>query len=130
MAITWNGTLSYFDAESHIRATVWQQFGERQQKAAIAQAKRQLSRAIDDDIEDEIIDTDDHVYRPDYAVYEQALWLLENGVIADADNAAPAALSSDPEQSDGARDSQRGLLSPEALRWLGIVPGRIMLRRG
>lgn len=127
MSIDINDATGYFS--QHLRAAVWNGFGEQQRIAAIAHSKRMLNRALNSDIDDETIDTDDFVYRPDYAVYEQALWMLENGVIANGEQSAPVFVASDPEKPDNARDTQKAILSPEALRWLGIFPS-VCMRRG
>jgi hypothetical protein len=95
----------------------------------VTHAKRVLSRALNTDIDSETISSTNFTYRPDYATYEQALWMLENGVIANGEQSAPAFISSDPEKPDNVRDSQRSVLAPEALRWLGIAKG-IYLARG
>lgn len=126
MSIDINDATEYFSL--HLRAGVWNGFGEQQRTGAIAHAKRLLNRALNLDIDDEAIDEDDYAYRPDYAVYEQALWMLENGVIANGEQSAPAFVASDPEKPDNARDSQKAILAPEALRWLGIFPSVCMQR--
>lgn len=128
MSIDLNDATTYFS--SHIRAQVWNGFAEPHRTAAIAHAKRVLSRAMNTDIDSETVDASDYVYRPDYAVYEQALWILENGVIANGEQSAPAFVAASPESPDNARDSQKALLSPEAMRWLGVLPGAVYLRRG
>jgi len=127
MSIDVTGATSYFS--QHMRAQVWNGFADPQRTAAIAHAKRVLNRAINSDIDNEPVDTTDYSFRPDYAVYEQALWMLENGVIANGEQSAPAFIASDPEKPDNARDSQKAMISPEAMRWLGIGP-MIHLARG
>lgn len=128
MSIDHDGAINYFT--QHLRAQVWNGFAAPQQIAAIAHAKRVLSRAIDDNIDDETIDTADYVYRPDYAVYEQALWMLENGVIANGEQSAPAFVASSAETPDNVRDTQKALLSPEAMRWLGCTGPMLVMSRG
>ena len=127
MTIAHSGAVDYF--RDHLRGSIWNGFGEAQQTAALAHAKRVLSRALNSNIDDETIDETDYSYRPDYAVYEQALWMLENGVIANGEKSAPGFIASDTEKPDNARDSQKALLSPEAMRWLGIGP-MLVLSRG
>lgn len=130
MSFSFGSAQTYFRTENHIRGAVWAQFGEPHQKAALAQAKRILSRALNADIEDETVDTGDYTYRPDYAVFEQALWLLENGVIANGAQSAPGFVASDPEKPDNARDSQQALIAPEAMRWLSGTGPRVVMARG
>lgn len=126
-----SGALTYFDANNHPRGAVWGGFGESQQTAAIAAARRTLSRALGRALnDDEAAYAEGDSIREEYAVYEQALWMLENGVIANGENSAPAFVATDPERVDNARDSQKNIFAPEALRWLGANQKVTILVRG
>jgi len=127
MTIAHSGAVDYF--KDHLRGTIWNGFGEAQQTAALAHAKRVLNRALNANLDEETIDTANYIYRPDYAVYEQALWMLENGVIANGEKSAPGFIASDPEKPDNARDSQKAMIAPETMRWLGVSP-MLVLSRG
>jgi len=127
MTIAHSAAVDYF--KDHLRGTIWNGFGETQQVAALAHAKRVLNRLINANLDEETIDTANYIYRPDYAVYEQALWMLENGVIANGEKSAPGFIASDPEKPDNARDSQKAMISPETMRWLGVSP-MLVLSRG
>ena len=127
MTIAHLAAVDYF--KDHLRGTIWNGFGETQQVAALAHAKRVLNRLINANLDEETIDTANYIYRPDYAVYEQALWMLENGVIANGEKSAPGFIASDPEKPDNARDSQKAMISPETMRWLGVSP-MLVLSRG
>ena len=127
MSINQDGATAFF--ATHIRGAVWNGF-EQQQVVAIAHAKRILNRFINSNIDSEPVNASDYVYRPDFAVYEQALWMLENGVIANGEQSAPAFVASDPEKPDNVRDSQKALIAPEAMRWLGVTGPRVVMSRG
>jgi hypothetical protein len=58
--------------------------------------------------------------RDEYAVYEQALWMLENGQIADATGNDPVPiLAGRQDTADGSGGNSFSLFASEALRWLG-----------
>lgn len=129
--IDYAGALNYFKADNHPRASIWIGFGESQQKASIAAARRLLSRALGralSDTESAYVEGDET--REEYAVYEQALWMLENGIIANGEQSAPAFIAADPEKPDNARDSQKKLFAPETLRWLGANRSSVILIQG
>ena len=117
--IDYAASLTYF--RNHPHGAVWTAAGATQGAAAIAHARRTLSRALArplDDYETTYIEGDTE--REEYAVYEQALWSIENGIVAGGDGATPLpVLSSSPDSPDSARQSDRQFFAPEALRWLG-----------
>jgi hypothetical protein len=130
MASSLSGAEAYFATDNHILAPTWAAFEESVKRAALAQAKRDLSRmAHVANIEAEIaVDMADGV-NPEYAIYEQALWMLRNLPRANADASFPVAEATDPETESNARKAQRATFAPEALRWL-IHGGAITLSRG
>jgi hypothetical protein len=79
---------------------------------------RALGRELDDD---EAAYVEGDRTRDEYAVYEQALWILENGVIANGDGSAPMAeiVGASARQAPSEAQAQREAFAPEALRWLG-----------
>lgn len=119
MAYDHSGAVAYFKTENHPRGAVFSGAGEPRQKAAVAHAKRLLSRALRSDIDDETVDATTQ-YRPDYAVYEQALFLIENGVIANAEQSGLAFIASSPDPAAPAKTASPDTIAPEALRWLGV----------
>lgn len=123
------GANTYFAPTNHINAPLWSAFTQDQKTAAIAQAKRQLSRHIQLDIEEE--DTDaDKWYQPDYAAYEQALHiLLKSDAVPNGEQNGPKHISTQND-SEAPRASPAGLIAPEALRWLCITPGTVRIMRG
>lgn len=134
MAINLAGADKYFDKANHVRASEWEGFRdtrEDQLEGALAQATRQIARFMDDEPEEPADPADITAFpREDYAVYEQALWIMANSsLVSNADQTAPAALATDPEEPDDVRRAQRNVYSPEAIRWL-IRSGQVFLSRG
>jgi len=122
---------TYFATGNHIKAASWAGFTPEIKGAAIAQAKRVLSRlARCTDIETFIeADTDDAGVNPEYAIYEQALWMLENQPMSNADGSFAVVTAADPDTPSNARKAQTAEISPEALRWL-VPAGTVTLSRG
>ena len=122
MAITYATSLQYFAAGQHMKAATWAQAEEDACTSAICGARRILARALGRAMDDaEAAYSEGDQTRDEYAVYEQALWLIENGVVANGQGSAALA------QMAGAQDAgnrvatarQASLYAPEALRWLG-----------
>jgi hypothetical protein len=66
--------------------------------------------------------------RHDLAVYEQALWSLENSpILSDGREDSPDALADDPEEDK--RLALPEILSPEARRWI-TIGGVVLIGRG
>lgn len=127
--IDFAGAAIYFAPANHVNAPLWGAFMQDQKTAAIAQAKRQLSRHLQTDIEAEDTDADEW-YQPDYAVYEQALHiLLKSDAIPNGDQNGPKHISTQND-SEAPRATPLGLISSEALRWLCITPGTVRVMRG
>lgn len=114
---------TYFSINTHLMGTLWQDdLSELSKNASIVHAQRIIERHLGiSDIERETA-SDYSQYRPDYAVYEQALWMLINN----------------PLQSDGTKTGVKWpsvsgegeptqfadiVLAPEAKRWLLIKQG-------
>lgn len=130
MPASLSGAESYFSPENHLQSAQWSRQDENKRKASIVHAKRILSRMVHvADIEAEIdVDVDDGI-NPEYAIYEQALWMLQNAPMINADETLPIPEASDPETESGARKSQQAIIAPEAIRWL--TSGRMpVLSRG
>ncbi len=115
--IDFEGADEYFRAGHHVRGGVWGAYSEAQRAAAVASARRILSRGLSRSMRDDLGEYEEgDRYRDDFAVYEQALYMLEHGRIVDTDAGAPYAIAVD---TGPAPESPTGLYSPEALRWLG-----------
>ena len=118
--ITIDGARAYFT--NHVRHGEWEAFGLDQRKAAIEQAKRDLSRALGRAMnEDEASYMFGDRTRDEFAVYEQALYTLIRDApeMGEAGNPVP---SLSPDESTPARhalSSGAAKWSREALAWLG-----------
>lgn len=124
-----SGADAYFSATTHVMATVWARFSVTQKTAAVAQALRQLARWYGYDLADESVDADTW-FQPDYAAYEQALHLLmRSDAIPNGDQSGPKFVSTDLADS-APRARPSGEIAPEAMRWLGTVPGSCRVARG
>ena len=120
----------YFAPTNHIRSSSWSKFNTENKQAAIAQAKRDLNRTCRvSDIETDLEHDDDDFTNPEYAIYEQALWMLQNLPMANADESFAVVHAADPETDSNARKAQRVIIAPEALRWL-VRGGNMTLSRG
>ena len=120
--ITYETSLQYFKSGGHLKAATWAQAGEEACASAICAARRTLARALGramNDAEDAYAEGDNT--RDEYAVYEQALWMIENGVVANGQGSAALAQMAGAQDAQArvATGSQAALYAPEALRWLG-----------
>lgn len=120
--ISFDNAQIYFSASSHHKAAIWAAFGASHRHGAIAAARRMLSRALGRAMkDDEAAYVEGDRTRDEYAVYEQALWMLEHGQVADATGSDPVPVltgQTDP-AGKASGDNSFTVLSPEALRWFG-----------
>jgi len=128
MAIDLTAADIYFAANNHPRASVWNGFGDDLKSASIAQAKRTWGRVLQREMS-EPEDGDDvtEFPRDDLTIFEQALFDLENGIIADGSLATTKFIAGRT-KTDEARERSEDVLAPEAMRWQ--FRGRIMMTRG
>ena len=130
MSIDYDAATIFF-AAGHIRGNIWAGFTEPRQKAAITGARRILSRMLGRALSDtEVAYIEGDKTRDEYAAYEQALWMLENGPIANAEGSAAALLATQPKDKNKVRKAKRALIAPEALNWLGIASPSVVTVRG
>jgi len=112
----------YFDQDSHINFELWNSFDDEQKDGAVAHAIRQVTREIGSSIESETVSTGAS-YRPDYAVYEQSLYLLVNSdAVADGTQTGPKYYGDD----GGGQERERAKLSDiceESQKWLDVRSG-------
>jgi hypothetical protein len=128
MAADLTSAEAYFEQENHIHAASWARYNEQQKKAALAQAARILARACSvADVTAEF-DTDESI-NPEYAIFEQALFMLQNLPMANSDDTMAVPEAADPQDPAGARKPDARLLAPEAIAWLTFDKG-ISLARG
>lgn len=133
MAINLDGANGYFAPENHSKAAVWMRYSVVQRTGAIAEAKRDLSRALK-----RALDENEPPFKPgdrrreEFAVYEQALWRLEGSVQADPDTGdIIATLRGRQETDDVAQGRDRSFagIAHAAMLWLGW-DGNVRLVRG
>ena len=115
----------YFKPNNHLKAYSYRKYEEDEKTAAFNQAVRELKVSQGRELEDPT--SDDQVYRDDYGVFTQAMYLLENtsrqlegGVSSVID------LTSQDEKQETNRVGV--LISPEALRYFAV--NRLVMRRG
>jgi len=111
---------AYFGAASHVRTYDWLNYSTAERTAALAQAEREIELFINRDLSDPA-DTDR--FRDDYAVFEQALWLLDETVrTKQSENSAQLIETVDSEE----RDNYYGItLCPMAQKFLARQKIRI-----
>ena len=109
---------TYFD--THVKKLDWDNFGTDEKTAALVQAQRELEARLNRDMVDP---SDDDRYRDDYAVFEQALFLLEETVrTTNSQNSAQIIETVDSEQ----RDKYYGItICPQAMIFLAVQKLRI-----
>ena len=111
-------------------ASIWHRFGGKERDAAISQAQRLLSREIGGEITDETVDSDNY-YQPNYAVYEQALYMLCNSsAVVNGQETGPKYVSVDLDGERKAKSKDRAVICAEAIRWLGKKKHIVMFARG
>lgn len=126
MAISIEGAQAYFGATTHHQAAVWAGFGLGHRRGAVATARRILTRGLRRALRDDEPPYQEGDYlRDEYAVYEQALWLLINGQVADATGNDPVPILTG--KADAAdTEGPVALYAPEALRWLGVTSAAVI----
>jgi hypothetical protein len=133
MSFDLSGANGYFRPGNHIRYAIWRGSDPDMQTSALAAAKRDVERLLDDTLTDADASADGDFPRYDLAVYEQALWILVNGAVANAEETAPKwMLTGDPEAREGGKFGVRMAdsgVGPEALKWL-VSGGLVTLSRG
>lgn len=113
------------DANTYFATTVsnydWLNISETERTAALIQAQRQLEMFVDRDASDP---SDGDRYRDDYAIFEQALFLLDETVrTKESTNSAQIIETVDSSQ----RDRYYGVtISPEAMRFIAAKKLRIV----
>lgn len=128
MAIDLNNANLYYS--KHHRSGVWSAFSVEMRTASIASARRILSRGLGRGLRDtEAVYVEGDQSRDEYAVYEQALYLLENGRIVNPGNNTPYPTAM-PESGvpEGESIGSIPLYSPDALRWLGNFNAAVVIR--
>lgn len=107
-----NGAERYFAQGNHVESAAWAAFPPSARRGAVIQARRLLERALGRALKDDEADFNPgDTARDEFAVYEQALYILSHSRIYDAGSQAPYPTALN-QVSDGI-----GGISREALRW-------------
>jgi hypothetical protein len=121
----------YYAEGNHIRAYDWAQFGVNEQKAGLLQAEREINAYLGIDLELSFSSTSFPISacpnkRPDYSVFEHALFILDNTARTKTGTDGAQYIESDEYQEE---EKNTGVtLSPQAQRFLGM--NRIQSSRG
>lgn len=133
MAIDINGANEYFHPGNHLKAAIWNGFDEDQKNAGIAQAKRMMTRLLDDSgiTLDSAPSGDDDFPRPDLAVYEQACYILQcSPTLPNGEQSGPKfAMPSTGQQDRKQAPADPLQICPDAIYWL-VESGIVTLSRG
>ena len=102
---------TYFHPDNHVKSYNWRSYTVDEQNAAFNQAYRELTANQGRDLEDPTTDT--QVYRDDYAVYEQALWILQN-TPRQGSSGVPQVIDLAKDEEKEILDRKGVLISPDA----------------
>jgi hypothetical protein len=122
---------AYYATGNHIRSYDWNEYVDDEKKASLLQAEREIDAHLGIALEENYSSTsfpivDGSSFRPDYAVFEHALYLLEN--TARTRTAAGGAEMIESEEYQ-AEEKKMGLsISPQAVMFLKV--NRIQVERG
>jgi hypothetical protein len=126
--ITRSGADGYFAEAKHIKHAIWSSYGTKDRDAAVALAERNIWRARGTNLDDVSAYTALDLVRHDYAVFEQALYLLQN---SDAVSNGEQTGVKYPGLLEGTEPTNDiGRFGPEAQRWMGWNYGQIKIQRG
>jgi hypothetical protein len=122
--MAWTKTITDCDAywrpDLRVKANKWRSFDEELRKAAFNQAVDEIKLYLNRTVEDPPTGTTS-IYRDDYAVYEQALYILENANIQKkAGQSSAVKIGRNEEQKE-----DDNWLSPQAVRYLYVSKLRI-----
>jgi len=122
---------AYYAADNHIRHMDWERNSSATQKAGLNQAEREVNLYLGTDLADIYGDDDFPVvgaenFRPDFAIFEHALFILENTARTHAANSGARDIESVDYQEE---ERTSGVtMSPQATRFLQLT--RSQLDRG
>jgi hypothetical protein len=122
---------TYYGVNSHIRTHDWAKETEPDKKAALVQAEREIDMYLATDMDTVFDDVDWPQsgcpnFRPDYAIFEHALFILDETVRTKEGTDGAKAIESEEYQTEE-RDTGVGV-SPQATRFLKM--NRIQTARG
>ena len=107
---------AYFGINNDVRHWEYASFSDGLRTAAFNQAVRELESVLGRTLSDPTT-TSDTVERVDYAIYEQALWTLENTTVTKGDDGGAVVDLAKDEQFDTIQRKEL-ILAPKARRYL------------
>lgn len=121
----------YYAVDNHISHFDWDKWSNDEHKAAVAQSEREINLYLGIDLLEVYGDEDFPIadwenFRPDFAIFEQAFFILDNTARTRTSASGPEAIESEQYQKEE-RTSGVGV-SPQATRFLQL--NRIQLERG
>lgn len=122
---------TFYGVTSHIRHYDWERNTDDEKKAGLTQAQREIDLYLGINLEESYDDQDFPIgdyenFRPDYAIFEHALFILENTA-----RTAAGGSGAQPIESSSYQEEERttGLgISPQATRYLQM--NRMQIARG
>lgn len=122
---------TYYGIANHIMANDWAQYDDDEKKASLLQAEREVNLYLGIDLEDRYDTTSWPItgaenFRPDYAIFEHAYFILDNTARTRTGSDGAKDIESESYQEEE-RDVGVGM-SPQAARFLRI--NRIQIERG
>jgi len=110
---------TYFGINNDTRHWEYVSFSDGLRTAAFNQAVREIESVLGKELTDPSNTSDDYIERVDYAVYEQALWILQQtNINKGKEGEAVIDLAKDEEYQTIERKEK--LLSPKAARYLRL----------
>ena len=111
---------AYFAPSNHPMGNRWSGYGDDERKASLQHAERKINLWLRGDLESAFSETDFPVsdcpnYRPDYAVMEQGLFILDN-TDRKQDNGLKSLINN--EEYDRIERTTGITLCPEASQWI------------
>lgn len=122
---------AYYAVDNDIRAHDWAQYNDNEKKASLNQAEREVNLYLGIHLETLYSNIDWPIngaenFRPDYAVFEHALFILDNTARTKTDTSGAQLIESEEYQEE--EKTQGVTMSPQAQRFLCL--NRMQLQRG
>lgn len=106
---------TYYGGSNHVRAYDWDRYTTEERTGALAQAKREIEMFVGRDVRNPVASDR---FRDDYAIFEQALFLLDQ-TVRTKESANSAQVVETVDQNE--RDQYYGVtIAPAAMRFLAM----------
>ena len=119
---------AYYASANHISSLDWLNYGDSERTAAIIQAEREIDAWFGISLEQSFDATSFPIdglpnYRPDYAVFEHAFFILDNTARTKTESDGPEMIESEGYQQE---EKNHGLnMAPMALTLMKVATNRI-----